>query len=134
VSKFQFCSKVHSLFVLLLQPLRVTGGTDFYSTLTGDGPIGQFYFYQGKLTSASPWITPYIGSSLGPIQCTTYGYLGFAQGGSTDKCARYDTFQIQSNSQNAQLGAKLTFNFVGDFYACGSGLDVRLFYQLAREE
>ncbi|KAF7760999.1 hypothetical protein Agabi119p4_10408 [Agaricus bisporus var. burnettii] len=42
----------------------------------------------------------------------------------TNKCARYNSFHIQSNTENAQLGARLSFNYFGQFYACGSGEDV----------
>ncbi|KXN88393.1 hypothetical protein AN958_07375 [Leucoagaricus sp. SymC.cos] len=112
-----------------LLPLRTDGGAGGYATLTGTGPIGQFYFYQGKLVAAPrPGSTstqrPLIGSVLSPTGCTAYGSLGFAEGSSTNKCARYDSFYIQSDPENAQLGAKLTFNFVGGFYACGGNQDV----------
>ncbi|PFH47143.1 hypothetical protein AMATHDRAFT_50519 [Amanita thiersii Skay4041] len=111
-----------------LLPLRTNGGAGGYATLTGSGPIGKFYFYQGKLVAAIDGSTatqrPLIGSVLGPTGCTTYGSLGFTQGSSSNKCARYDSFYIRSNEQNSQLGAKLTFNWVGEFYACGSAQDV----------
>jgi hypothetical protein len=55
--------------------------------------------------------------------CSTYGPLGFSAS-STDKCAMYDSFYIKSNPENAQLGAKLVFNWVGGFYACGYSRDV----------
>lgn len=105
------------------------GGAGDYASLTGNGPIGQFYFYQGKLTALDPAGTtttyrPLIGSLLGSSGCSTYGPLGFTQGSSSNKCARYDSFQIQSNNENSQLGAKLVFNFEGGFYACESSRDV----------
>lgn len=56
--------------------------------------------------------------------CSTYGQFGFTSGSSSNKCALYNTFSIQSNSQNSQLGAKLSFNGVGGFYTCGTTLDV----------
>ena len=36
----------------------------------------------------------------------------------------FNSFQIQSDTENSQLGAQLVFNYVGSFYACGSGQDV----------
>ena len=36
----------------------------------------------------------------------------------------FNSFQIQSDTENSQLGAQLVFNYVGSFYACGSGHDV----------
>ncbi len=65
-----------------------------------------------------------IGAILGSTGCSTYGQLGFVTGSSSDKCAKYNSFQIQSDTENSQLGAQLTFNYVGGFYACGSGKDV----------
>ncbi|KDR71543.1 hypothetical protein GALMADRAFT_102529 [Galerina marginata CBS 339.88] len=116
-----------------LLPLRLNGGAGGYATLTGTAAIGKFYFYQGRLTAQDPaGITTYrplIGSVLGSTGCSTYGSLGFVQGSSSDKCARYDGFQIQSNTENSQLGAMLVVNYVGGFYACGSGQDV--WYKLA---
>jgi len=117
-----------------LLPLRTDGGAGGYATLTGSGPIGQFYFYQGALTAAprpgsSSTQKPLIGSVLGSTGCSTYGALGFTEGSSSNKCAKYNTFHIQSDSENSQLGAKLDFNFAGGFYACGSGQDV--WYQVS---
>ncbi|KAF8954878.1 hypothetical protein BDZ97DRAFT_1915982 [Flammula alnicola] len=112
-----------------LLPLRITGGTGGYSTLTGTGPIGQFYFYQGRLTVLDPAGTQMtyltlLGFPLGPNGCATYGPLGFFPGASSNKCARYDGFQIQSDTENSQLGAQLVYNYVGGFYSCGSGQDI----------
>ena len=42
----------------------------------------------------------------------------------------FNTFGIQSDTENSQLGAQLTFNYVGGFYACGSGQDVGVDVQL----
>jgi len=64
---------------------------------------------------------PLIGAIPSSTGCTTYGPLGFTQGSSSDKCAKYDSFYIQSESQ---LGTQLSFNFLGGFYACGSNQDV----------
>ncbi|KIM36402.1 hypothetical protein M413DRAFT_449125 [Hebeloma cylindrosporum] len=119
-----------------LLPLRLSGGSNGYTSLTGTGPIGVFYFYQGKFVGAEP-STPAVSSPalIGAIPissgCTTYGPLGFS-GSSTDKCALRDSFAIQSNAENSQLGAKLVFNYEGGFYACGSGLDV--WYKAAPED
>lgn len=126
-----------SEFQSLLQPLRTDGGAGGYATLTGSGPIGQFFFYQGSLTAAPrPSSTvnqrPLIGSVLGSTGCSTYGSLGFTEGSSSNKCARYTTFSIQSNQENSQLGAKLAFNSVGGFYACGSGQDVSCLFSFRR--
>jgi hypothetical protein len=67
--------------------------------------------------------------------CSTYGPLGFGSSTGTDKCGTFGTFGLQSDSENSQLGAALTFNSVGGFYACGSGQDVRydFFFFLPRE-
>ena len=77
---------------------------------------------------SSPALIGAIPSSGG---CTTYGQLGFF-GSSSNKCSLRDTFGIQSNTENSQLGAKLVFNSVGGFYACGSGLDVSFLFHSAR--
>jgi len=71
---------------------------------------------------------PNIGSVLGSTGCSTYGPLGFVQGSSSNKCARYETFQYQANPENSQLGSRLVFNWVGGFYSCGSGKDVSAIY------
>ncbi|KAF8326939.1 hypothetical protein F5887DRAFT_1164314 [Amanita rubescens] len=110
-------------------PLRTSGGTGDYASLTGNGPIGVFYFFQGRLTASSPsgdtnTQRPLISGDPVSTGCTTYGPLGFVQGSSTNKCALFDAFQIQPDTENSQLGAGLTFNYVGGFYACGSGQDV----------
>jgi len=120
-----------------LLPLRTDGGAGGYATLTGTGPIGEFYFFQGKLVAAPrPGETatqrPLIGSIPSSGGCSTYGPLGFTGGSSSDKCAQYNTFSIQSNGENSQLGAKLAFNSVGGFYACGSGQDV--WYQVSQSD
>jgi hypothetical protein len=112
-----------------LAPLRTTGGTGGYSTLTTSNPIGQFYFSQGTLTAAPlPGSTTTQRAVLGSIPlstgCTEYGPFGFVGGSSSDKCAKYSPFAIQSDPENSQLGARLTFNSTGQFYACGSGEDV----------
>ncbi|KAH9475100.1 hypothetical protein JR316_0012211 [Psilocybe cubensis] len=113
-----------------LLPLRMNGGAGGYSTLTGTGPIGQFYFTQGRLTALNPagstsqTYMPVLASQLGSSGCSTYGQLGFVMGASAFRCARYDGFQIQSNIENSQLGAHLVINYVGGFYACGVGQEV----------
>ena len=107
--------------------MRTTGGANGYATLTGTGPIGVLYFYQGALTAA-PGI-PALIAAIPLSDCSTYGQLGFAQDDS-DKCALYNTFDIQSDTENSQLGAQLTFNYVGGFYACGSGQDVSVIFRL----
>ncbi|KAF9443866.1 hypothetical protein P691DRAFT_808208, partial [Macrolepiota fuliginosa MF-IS2] len=116
-----------------LLPLRTNGGAGGYATLTGTDPIGEFYFFQGKLVAAPlPGSTttqrPLIGSIPISAGCSTYGPLGFTGGSSSDKCAQYNTFSIQSDGENSQLGAQLVFNSVGGFYACGSGQDVSYYF------
>jgi hypothetical protein len=110
------------------QPLRLNGGAGGYSSLTGSGPIGRFYFQSGKLVALDPaGTTNNYRTLIGPIlgsTCSTYGALGFTQGSSSNKCALYDNFQIQSNTENSQLGAKLVFNYQGGFYACTASKDV----------
>ncbi|PPQ84418.1 hypothetical protein CVT24_009815 [Panaeolus cyanescens] len=112
-----------------LLPLRINGGSGGYSTLKGTGPIGQFYFYQGHLVALDPngstsTYRPNIGRVLGSTGCSTYGNLGFVQGSSSNKCAKYDGFQIQVDPENGQLGSRLTVDFTGAFYSCGAGEDV----------
>jgi len=72
-------------------------------------------------------------TSLMPVNpgCTTYGQLDFTRH-TTDKCALRETFGIQSNAKDPKLGAKLEFNSVGGFYACGTGLDVSFRFALVR--
>ena len=129
-----FLVKLQNLNIPLNQPLRLSGGTNGYAALTGSGPIGVFYFYQGQFVGAetsnpslsSPALIGAIPTSGG---CSTYGQLGFTSS-SSDKCSLRNTFGIQSDTENSQLGAQLVFNYVGGFYACGSGLDVSLHFVL----
>ena len=113
---------------LALQPLRLAAGSgNGVASLTGTGAIGQFYFYQGRLTAYDP-TTPYI-PLINTLQtdvstCAKSGALVFVQGSSTNKCASYSSFQIQSDTQNSQLGAQLVFNYVGGFYSCSNGQEV----------
>lgn len=91
--------------------------------LYGSSSPALFYFSQGSLYAlSSPTSSPpyRVLLSLSPIStgCTTYGGLGFVQGSSSNKCASYSGFQIQSNTQNSQLGAQLVVNFQGGFYEC----------------
>ncbi|KAF9524795.1 GPI-anchored small secreted protein [Crepidotus variabilis] len=93
------------------------------------GTPAKFEFRSGQLVAADPAgsstnYRPLINAVLGSTGCSTYGQLGFTQGSSTNKCAQYSTFSIQSDSENSQLGAKLAFNSIGGFYACGSTLNV----------
>ncbi|KAF8345105.1 hypothetical protein F5887DRAFT_229733 [Amanita rubescens] len=112
-----------------LLPLQTSGGAGGYATLTGSGPIGVFYFYQGVLTAApAPGSTATQRALIGAVPlsggCSTYGQLGFVVGSSSDECALYNTFSIQSDTESSLLGSQLSFNSVGGFYACGSGQDV----------
>lgn len=65
-----------------------------------------------------------IDAVLGSTGCSPGGALVFVQGSSSNKCAKGSTFGIQSDIENSQLGAKLVFNWVGGFYACGTANDV----------
>jgi len=115
-----------------LLPVRTSGGAGGYATLSGTAPIGIYYFYQGSLVAVtSPTSTSTLKPLIAPAfesGCTTWGQLGFGSG-STNKCVLYNSFYIESDSENSQLGAALTFNFAGGFYACGSGLDI--YYQVS---
>jgi len=110
-----------------LLPLRVATATGGTSSLTGSGPIGQFYFFQGNFVLLDPTQSSTSRGNIGSVPlnsgCSPFGPLGFF-GSTSDKCTAFATFGIQSNSQNSQLGAFLEFNFVGGFYACGSSQDV----------
>jgi hypothetical protein len=110
------------------------GPDGVYTTLSGSGTAIQAYFYQGYLTgtlnkSGSPTYRPFINTQFdGSGSCATYGQFGYSgQGYSTNKCASFPRLQIQSNSENSQLGAKLTYNYVGGFYSCGPDEMVRFF-------
>ncbi|KAF5319601.1 hypothetical protein D9619_008356 [Psilocybe cf. subviscida] len=115
-----------------LLPLRMaTGSGNGDPTLTGTGAPAIFYFYQGQLKvydvaggNQNPF-RPLINTiQTGAGSCANHGALVFVQGSSTNKCASYNSFQIQSNNQNSQLGAKLVFNFVGGFFSCNNGQQV----------
>ena len=60
--------------------------------------------------------------------CTTYGPLVFSSNSSGEYADTNNTFGLESDDENSQLGASLTFNFVGGFYACGSSQDVRVIF------
>ncbi|TEB23412.1 hypothetical protein FA13DRAFT_1694415 [Coprinellus micaceus] len=99
-----------------------------YASLQGSGFPIQSYFFQGQLKAAldrsgEPSHRPYVDTGFTDTgSCATYGRLGYLEGSSTstNKCASYSSFQIQSNPENSQLGARLTFNSVGGFYSCGA--------------
>lgn len=106
------------------------------ASLTGSSPFAKFYFWQGYLTAMDPTgatdpngnpytYRPYVNSVENASGCSAGGAFGFVQGTSTNKCTQYTSFQIQSDGENSQLGAALVFNYVGGFYACGSGQNVR---------
>ncbi|KAG8921761.1 hypothetical protein FRC03_003403 [Tulasnella sp. 419] len=63
----------------------------------------------------------YISGSQIANGCNPDGPLLFVVGSSSNKCAKGNPFAIQSYDQNAQLGAKLVFNWTGSFYACSGG-------------
>lgn len=112
-----------------LLPLRINGGTGDFATLTGIGPIGNLYFSRGKLVAQDPAGTmntyrPYISAIRGGSGCSTFGPLGFVQGSTSNECALYESFQIQSDTEDSQLGAKLVFDFRGGFFTCGASQDI----------
>lgn len=113
-----------------LLPLRINGGTGDFATLTGTGgPVGNLYFINGKLVVQDPagsinTYKPFINAAVGGSGCTNFGPLGFVQGSTTNKCALFESFQIQSDAENSQLGARLVFNFEGGFFVCGAGQDI----------
>jgi hypothetical protein len=109
--------------------LRISGGTDDFATFTGIGPIGQLYFDQGKLVAQDPngstnVYKPFVSAIPSSSGAPRMDSLGFIQGSTTNKCASFDNFQIQSDTENSQLGAALVFNYQGGFYACGPSQDV----------
>ncbi|KAF9451175.1 hypothetical protein P691DRAFT_663774 [Macrolepiota fuliginosa MF-IS2] len=112
---------------LLSVRLATTGGGP--ATLLGSGPFPKWYFWQGSLVivdpsgGSNPW-RPLINTSLTGNGCSKSGALSFVLGSSTNKCAKYGSFQIQSFSENSQLGAKLVVDYTGGFYACGSNKDI----------
>ncbi|KAJ3516880.1 hypothetical protein NLJ89_g859 [Agrocybe chaxingu] len=113
-----------------LLPVRMpSGGGGGVATLGASGVPAQFYFCQGALTVYDPNnnVFPYrplVNSVQDASGCQSFGALVFVQGTSTNKCARCSSFQIQSNAENSQLGAELVFNYVGGFFACGSGEEI----------
>ncbi|KAF4622068.1 hypothetical protein D9613_009581 [Agrocybe pediades] len=113
-----------------LLPLRMNPSGPGTASLTGSGIPARFYFAQGKLTIYDPDnntfpYRPLINTLPGADGCQTFGALTFVQGTSTNKCASYNTFLIQSNAEDSQLGSELVFDSVGGFYACGGGQEVR---------
>uniref|UniRef100_A0A8H7XP81 Uncharacterized protein n=1 Tax=Psilocybe cubensis TaxID=181762 RepID=A0A8H7XP81_PSICU len=105
------------------------GGGGGPASLLGSGTPARFYFYQGELAVHDPDDSsfPYrllINTIPAAGGCTNFGALHFVQGTSTNKCASYESFQLQSNQQDSQLGAELVFNFTGGFYVCNSGAEV----------
>ena len=115
------------------KPLRI--GTGNLATLTGSGPIGKFHFIEGQFLAANPSggsnnYAPFISGSPVGGGCSSYGPLAFVQGKSGNVCAQYESFQIQSDTENSQLGAQLVFNFVGGFFACNGEVSVAFSYFL----
>ncbi|RXW14050.1 hypothetical protein EST38_g11801 [Candolleomyces aberdarensis] len=120
-------------------PRPVLIGPDgVYTTLAGSGTAIQAYFYQGYLTgtldkSGSPTYRPLVDTGFNSDgSCATYGQFGYSAHGSTNKCASFPRLQIQSNNENSQLGAKLTYNYVGGFYVCGT--DEMIWYKRNAED
>ena len=104
--------------------MRTSGGTGSFAALGGGGPIGKLYFYQGRLVaqgSGSSFSPAYINATPSS-ECTTFGPLGFGSG--SNKCALSQGFELQSDTENSQLGAKLVFKNQGGFVACGATQDV----------
>lgn len=109
-----------------LLPVLLSGSLGTPSSST---PAAQFYFSGGSLlalsssTSSPPTFSPsppykVYYNSVPASDCTTFGQLSFIQGSTTNKCAQFTGFELQSDSENSQLGAQLVVNFVGGFYAC----------------
>ncbi|PPQ97693.1 hypothetical protein CVT26_001876 [Gymnopilus dilepis] len=100
------------------KPLRLDG------TLTGSSPVVEFYLNsQGQLALIDPTTSTNYNALIDSAfngDCSADGAIVFLQGSSSNKCAKRQGFQIQSDTENSQLGAQLVFNFVGGFYACGS--------------
>lgn len=106
------------------QSLRFPSGSGTWASLLGSGSFPKWYFWQGNLVvvapdgGSTPW-RPFINTIPAANGCSKSGPLGFTLG-STNKCAKYGNFQIQSFGENSQLGAKLVVDYTGGFYACGS--------------
>ncbi len=114
------------------QPLRFPSAGGSSATLSGSGSFPKWYFWQGNLVAVDPTgsstpFRPLVDESPDGFGCSTSGPLGFVQGSSSNKCAKYGSFQIQSFVENGQLGAKLVLDFTGGFYACGSTNNVGAF-------
>ena len=129
------------------------GGPAFVWTTIRNGAIATFDFTQGNLLahlrpphrSINPTIdnafTAYIDSLPEKGGCARHGVLKFLPSGpsSSNKCAKYGKFSLQSNSENAQLGSKLDFHDErsgdkaekGGFYLCGHQLDrVQVYFKV----
>ncbi|KAF5313978.1 hypothetical protein D9611_006775 [Ephemerocybe angulata] len=95
------------------------------ANINGGGRVIQNYFYQGALTGTfnndgQPALRPYIDTGFTSTgSCAKYGPLSYIEGSTTNKCASFGNFWIAANEENSQLGSRLTFNWQGDFYACG---------------
>ncbi|KIJ97822.1 hypothetical protein K443DRAFT_681255 [Laccaria amethystina LaAM-08-1] len=98
-------------------------------TPSSTNAAAQFYFSQGSffaLSSSSgspPTFSPsppykVYYNSVPASDCTTFGQLSFIQGSTTNKCAQFTGFGLQSDTENSQLGAQLVVNSVGGFYLC----------------
>lgn len=116
------------------QSLRFASNGWGPATLLGSGSFPKWYFWQGNLVVVDPNggsypLRPLINSGLTATGCSKSGALSFVLGGSSNKCAKYGNFQIQSFVENAQLGAKLVVDYTGGFYACGSNWDVSAFQE-----
>ncbi|KAF8889413.1 hypothetical protein CPB84DRAFT_1447297 [Gymnopilus junonius] len=109
-----------------LLPLRKTAGGGGYASLLGSGAPAEFYFWQGQLALYDPsgFYRPFIDTHEDANGCQKFGALGYSGGSNTNKCASFGGFQLQSNTQDSQLGAQLVFNYVGGFYSCTSGSQV----------
>lgn len=124
-----YLSSTSSMASSNLLPLRIASGAGGFASLAGGGAIGQFYFIQGRLAVLDPagssnTYHPFISSISTSSGCSTFGPLGFTQQSKTGACALYDSFQIQSDTESSQLGAKLVFNYQGGFYSCSASQDI----------
>ncbi|KAJ3538437.1 hypothetical protein NMY22_g5169 [Coprinellus aureogranulatus] len=100
--------------------LRDSSGAWFISD---SGAPAQFYFMGNRLVvngRQSSVNTRQVGSG----SCANSGQVVTTPGSNTNKCATFDTFGLESNRENSQLGAHLVFNNVGSFYVCGRQRDV----------
>ncbi|KAG8962669.1 hypothetical protein FRC03_003922 [Tulasnella sp. 419] len=111
---------------LNLKPLRLNSADGSLTT----GTPGKFFLENGGLkVDATTMPVAYIDApSSGSSGCGTDGQFKFIYGhggGTTNKCAKFTQFGLQSYHLNSQLGAKLVHNWTGGFYACNGGAIIK---------